>query len=381
MKPSKNIQLLLLIIFVFTCLSSCTNTEYGEGTPGKLVWRTSTGDEVDSSPAVVDGKVYVGAGDRNVVFPKAHHGSINCIDAETGQFVWRKIYSYELGNGGYVWSSPAVESGRLYLYDGVYDAETGEMLWSKAIQTPAVANGYVYYPSSAGITCLDDNGTKIWETSYEYSGKWSVPAVYNGKVYARNGNGKVVCFDGITGNIVWETAVQDDRSSSLSISNGLVYFISSDEEAVKCLDAETGNSEWNATIEKRPDSKPAVKGGDVYIAQSDRLYCFNALDGTKFWESSYEDLISLNSEPALTEKYIYIGAGNLLLCLNRQTGEKVWSYETEDYVDSSPAVVDGKVYFGSDDGWLYCVKAPADEDGYWPMLGYNPARTGSADEE
>ena len=83
---------------------------------------------------------------------------------------------------------------------------------------------------------------------------------------------------------------------------------------------------------------------------------------------------------AVTEKYVYFVDDYFLICLNRQTGKKVWSYETDDYVGSSPAVVDGKIYFGSTDGWLYCIKAPEDEDGYWPMYGYNPARTGSADE-
>ncbi|MCH8349839.1 MAG: PQQ-binding-like beta-propeller repeat protein, partial [Chloroflexi bacterium] len=38
------------------------------------------------------------------------------------------------------------------------------------------------------------------------------------------------------------------------------------------------------------------------------------------------------------------------------TGQEKWRFETGDRVSSSPAVVDGVVYFGSDDGHLYAVR-------------------------
>jgi len=37
--------------------------------------------------------------------------------------------------------------------------------------------------------------------------------------------------------------------------------------------------------------------------------------------------------------------------------EVLWKYKTGDYVDSSPAVVNGKLCFGSRDGYLYCFGA------------------------
>ena len=72
-----------------------------------------------SSPAVVDGKVYVGSYDNKVY----------CLNAATGAFIW----SYTTGD--YVYSSPAVADGKVYVGSGddkVYclNAATGAFIWS-----------------------------------------------------------------------------------------------------------------------------------------------------------------------------------------------------------------------------------------------------------
>jgi outer membrane protein assembly factor BamB len=54
---------------------------------------------VDSSPAVVGGKVYVGSEDN----------SVYCLDVDTGSKIWK----YK--TGGCVWSSPAVADGKVYI--------------------------------------------------------------------------------------------------------------------------------------------------------------------------------------------------------------------------------------------------------------------------
>jgi hypothetical protein len=64
-----------------------------------VLWSYTTGDCVDSSPAVVDGKVYVGSEDFNVY----------CLDAASGSLIW----SYMTGH--VVLSSPAVANGRVYV--------------------------------------------------------------------------------------------------------------------------------------------------------------------------------------------------------------------------------------------------------------------------
>jgi hypothetical protein len=83
---------------------------------GSLVWQTWLGDDIDSSPTVVDGVLYVGSDDSNVY----------AMDAVTGEVLWNTL------TGGAVDSSPAVADGlvyvgsdddRLWALDGRRDAD------------------------------------------------------------------------------------------------------------------------------------------------------------------------------------------------------------------------------------------------------------------
>jgi outer membrane protein assembly factor BamB len=52
--------------------------------------------------------------------------------------------------------------------------------------------------------------------------------------------------------------------------------------------------------------------------------------------------------------YVGSSAGRLY-ALDRVGGHVVWSFPTGDNVWTSPAVVDGVVYFGSHDGFIYAI--------------------------
>ncbi len=79
-----------------------THTGYSASpgpTSGTLAWSFATGGSVYSSPAVVDGVVYMGSQDGNVY----------ALSAYTGSLIW----SYQTGS--YVSSSPAVSNGLVYV--------------------------------------------------------------------------------------------------------------------------------------------------------------------------------------------------------------------------------------------------------------------------
>lgn len=58
-------------------------------------------------------------------------------------------------------------------------------------------------------------------------------------------------------------------------------------------------------------------------------------------------------------------------CLNLESGREQWIYTTDGPVRVAPAIADGRVYFGSDDGYAYCVKASNGE----LLWKYRPAET------
>src|SRR6185437_3397068 len=87
---------------------------------GKRIWAAPTKSHTESSPAVVGGKVYVGAGDDGVY----------CLNAATGKPVWHFP-------GCHVDVSPAVAGGKAFVGSGygrtaalALDANTGKPLWT-----------------------------------------------------------------------------------------------------------------------------------------------------------------------------------------------------------------------------------------------------------
>ena len=76
----------------------------------------------------------------------------------------------------------------------------------------------------------------------------------------------------------------------------------------------------------------------------------------------YETGDYVRSSPAIVDGVVYFGSvDNYLYAVDADSGELRWRYETGDSVDSSPAAVDGVVYFGSVDNYLYAVDAASGE--------------------
>ena len=98
-----------------------------------------------SSPAVVNGKVYIG---------EVFSGVVYALDAVSGARVW----SYTTGGG--VSSSPSVANGVVYVGsddNNVYalDANTGALVWTYSTggaveDSPAIVNGVLYISSVDG---------------------------------------------------------------------------------------------------------------------------------------------------------------------------------------------------------------------------------------
>ncbi len=76
------------------------------------------------------------------------------------------------------------------------------------------------------------------------------------------------------------------------------------------------------------------------------------MTGEEYW--SYTTGGIIDSSPTVVDGVVYAGSQDYsLYALSTQTGEKLWSYETGDSIISSPTVANGVVYVGSNDHNLY----------------------------
>jgi outer membrane protein assembly factor BamB len=243
-------------------------------TTGTVLWNYSTNAlYMDSSPAVVDGKVYVGAGKTD--------GHVYCLDASTGSEIWK----YQTGNS--VYSSPAYFDGKIYIGSqdkNVYclDATTGSKLWNFSmsgicfLSTPAYFNGKIYIGSQdKNMYCLDaTTGSKIW--NYTTNGIIdSSPAIANNKVFFGSSDSYVYCLDDSTGSKIWSYKTMGSVTSSPAIADGKLYFGSFDDNFY-CVNATTGSNIWIYNAGQDVSSSPAIADGALYIGGvvNGRTYCF-----------------------------------------------------------------------------------------------------------
>ena len=306
-------------------------------------WSFTTGGSVSSSPAVVNGVVYVGSDDTNLY----------AVNAATGAQLWSFATSSNV-------SSPAVANGVVYVVGNgnVYalNAATGAQQWTQPIGSdstspPTVANGTVYVGLGASIYAFNAaTGAQQWTftTGEVVDG---APAVANGVVYAGSVDGNLYALNASTGAQLWSFAAGEVETAP-AVANGVVY-VGSDGGNIYALNAATGAQLWSFAIGSNVFSSPAVTNGVVYVGSNDgNVYALDAATGTQLW--SYTTGNSVGSSPAVANGVVYVGSNDdNIYALDAATGTRLWSYTTGGPVGSSPAVVNGVVYVGSDDGNLY----------------------------
>src|SRR2546430_878551 len=193
-------------------------------------WTVPIGGEIYSSPAVLNGIVYVGSGDKLYAF-----------NAITGTQFWIAP------TGGKIWSSPAVANGIVYIGSDdhrlyAFDATTGAQLWT------ATTGGDIYTSS---------------------------PVLANGVIYVGSLDSKLYAFNATTGAQLWTARTGDYICSSPALANGVVYVGSLDHK-LYAFNATTGAQLWTARTGHYIYSSPALANGVVYVGSYDgKLYAFH----------------------------------------------------------------------------------------------------------
>jgi len=300
------------------------------------------------SPAVVNGKVYVG---------NPSNMSVLCIDATDGSLIWAH-------SCGEVFSSPAVESGKVYV----------------SYMSP--------YGNVGGIVCLNaETGNQLWEKTIQYF--FTSPIITAGKVYIASSGvdfptGTLTCYNATTGSQVWTyTTSLWDYIMSLAILNGKLYCLRDrladvHEIYVSCLNPTTGRLTWDKKISSDGYAFPfsiAAAGNTVVVASAHfegdygRVYGLDATTGATRWDYETGEWYISSSSPgfswpslAIAYDRVYFIAGrenqnSVVYCLDLSTGNEIWTQNAQDFSEASPAIADEKLYFSTLHGFLICLNA------------------------
>lgn len=311
----------------------------------KVLWTYEAGDAIESSAAIADGKVFVGA----------TTGHLLALNLSDGKLLWKYTVEQSVGE-----SSPAVAEGLVFIGDlgGVLHAvrvADGSKAWTFQTATeikssPVVIGDRVLMGSyDAKLYCLSlKDGKLLWELQTD-NYIHATPAVVNGMVYlagcdellhvVRLSDGKEVQTIPFGGNTGASTAVLGTRAyfgtfnnevlavdlptrkirwryehkerhfpfySSAAVVNGLVI-VGGRDKMVHALDANSGKARWTFMTRARVDSSPVVAGGRVYVGSSDgRFYVLSQDKGQKLFE--FDMGAPVTASPALASGRIVIGS-------------------------------------------------------------------------
>jgi outer membrane protein assembly factor BamB len=243
---------------------------------------------IASTPAVVNGVVYVGSSDG-------------------------KVYAFAASG-----KSGCSRTRKTQTCTPLWTADTG------GSATPVVANGVAYVASPDGnLYAFDASGTTNCSGSPKTCAPlWtgfpgdSSPAVVNGVVYiASDGDGGLSAFDaaGITNcsgtpktcEPLLHFTFGGEVPSSLAVANGTVYRTVSGGNLtwnVVATAVSTGGHSWRSDdqFQVPVNSTPAVANGVVYNDSGGTLYAYDAATGMQLWS------LPGAGSPIVANGYLYV---------------------------------------------------------------------------
>lgn len=248
-----------------------------------------------STPAVADGMM-VTLGTR---------GMVSCLNAETGEVVWRTNPFPGAWPQFFTAMSPLIVDGRAILQLGsgdsgaivAFDLPTGDQLWrwegagacysSPVLMTIGDSAQVVSMTASSIVGLSLADGSLLWEIPFVPEGRAynaSTPIV-DGDVVIYSGAGRgtfavrvVQDGNGFTVEELWANPDAAVQFNTPVLVDGLLFGLSS-RGSLFCLDAQTGETQWQAEEGlDRSGFGPIVSAGSTLLAlpPSGQLIAFEA---------------------------------------------------------------------------------------------------------
>ncbi|MEO2061904.1 MAG: PQQ-binding-like beta-propeller repeat protein [Christiangramia sp.] len=375
--------------------------------PANVAWEFTTNTEVgninDGSSAPVIGD------DGTIYYTESRAGSDSKVVAvidkgESAELKWASnAIGAELPN------APSIgPDGNIYINAWNDDfainklnAADGALMWSGAINTdvsnntPAIdSEGNVYHGSRAqspngGIYSWTSEGEKRWEIT-NVGAFYASPVISadESTVYFFNtDNGQIWAVNAEDGTQKWETPVGAGNGiygTSLSVdADGTIYYTTKTQVVAITDEGETGAIKWEIEVDDASNSGVVIgPEGDLYVGSLGGLLSLNASDGSVNW--TY-DIEIAESVPAVdVNGNIYVGSTDGFLYIFNPDGGQIKALELGDNIVNSPTITeDGTVYVeASSNSIIKLFKITVEDSGPadspWPMKGQNIKNTGVA---
>ncbi|MCI4328555.1 MAG: PQQ-binding-like beta-propeller repeat protein, partial [Thermoplasmata archaeon] len=333
-------------------------------TPGNrswvdLAWHFHAGTAINASPAVVDGVAYV----ADTV------GELYAVDIHNGGFLW----SWTDPTGAAINGSPAVDPslGRVFVAanDGFVYAlasSTGTFVWKVSVggelTAPVYSGGELYIASSNGTVgaFAETNGSAAWTVSLSGPVR-AAPTLDSARdrLFVGDTRGDLVALNSSTGAHNWTYLAGGGIFGSVTVYGSRVYFGSADGN-ITCVLESTGGKVWAYQTGGPVTGAGAlshlgtvgwtnlellVGSGDGYI------YAINASAGSLNYALAVgSPVVGVSAAEGVVA---FTAASGLVGGARTYTNLTVWGYHTTAGLGSAPVIIDGTIFVGAEDGYLY----------------------------
>ena len=351
-------------------------------------WKTPIPGLGNSSPVVWGNKIFITtaiSSQPNLVFRPGNTGDTTGAGDQSEQ-VW-KIYCVDKLTGEVLWERTAytgVPRGRRHLKSTFANA------------TPVTDGEHVVaFFGPEGLYCFDMEGNLIWQQDLGIVGHlgWgmgSSPIIYRNMVIvqsdtsARRGelsSSFIVAFDLADGSERWRTP-RDERAGSFGTptlyeASAGTQLITNGGERIRAYDPITGNELWSLATGTGVVTPTPIVGNDLIFLTSgfrplQPIYAIRptavgdislaeGADVNEFvaWSRSHGG--SYTPTPIVYGEYLYaVNVSGILACYEAQTGKRMYRARLRHMgggISSSPVAADGRLYFSSEDGDVFVVRA------------------------
>ncbi|MBG28709.1 MAG: hypothetical protein CMI31_01735 [Opitutae bacterium] len=232
---------------------------------GELVWFSTPGiTPKDSSFAPLNFEDLPNG--RRVFYSGTGCGNVVCLDARTGQSLWRFQMSYGGVNSGVVLHKDTVIA--IHGKENVDATEMGRMV---AIKKPTKLPG----PGESAL--LLGKESEKWRNN-ELEAFTSTPVYRAGRVYSTIKTGELLCVNADSGSVIWRLKLAPDQvHASPTWADGKLFVPMFDGKVFVVKDKGTeGEILDEVQLDGACLAAPSVSHGRVFVQSKKRLYCFGS---------------------------------------------------------------------------------------------------------
>lgn len=320
----------------------------------KAVFRHGLYGDVDPSPDV-----------------SKHSWRIYCLDKRTGKIIWEKVAHEGVPKtkrhpkSSQASSTPATDGKHVVAFFGseglyTYDAD-GKLLWKQDLGSLnagwfydpdyewGIGSSPIIYKNMVIVQCdiqknsfvaaYDINdGHRVWLTPREEIPSWGTPTIYQGPPRAElitHATKFIRAYDPMTGKELWRLSGNSEVTTPTPFVAHNLIFVTNGYRVIQPIYAIRAGGSGDLTLKDGQESSDFIawskKRGGPYM-----------------------------STPVVYGDYLYVcSMQGIVACYNAKTGERLYQQRLGEggAYTASPVAADGKVYFTSEDGDVFVVKA------------------------